>query len=54
MKLNYTRAEAQVVFLPAEDVIRTSGEPETPIIPTSTQLEAGNYGRKDGLRTLGE
>ncbi len=47
MKSNYTRAEAQVVFLPADDVIRTSGESETPAF---MMLEDGVIGYKDGLQ----
>ena len=47
MKLNYTRAEAQVVFLPVEDILCTlgSGEPEQSLL----RLENGNIGMKDGL-----
>ena len=52
MKLNYTRAEAQVVSLPAEDVIRTSGDPEAPVILSSKRLNDGVYGHQDGLRKL--
>lgn len=50
MKSNYMRAEAQVVFLPLEDVIRTSGDPITPV---SYKFGKGDHGRSDGLQNIG-
>ena len=48
MKSNYVRAEAQVIFLPNEDVIRTSAE----LTPTSYKYGRGDNGRSDGLQDI--
>lgn len=52
MKSNYMRAEAQVIFLPSEDVIRTSGDPIIPTTPTSFCFGRGDNGRSDGLQDI--
>ena len=50
MKSKYTSADAQVIYLPMEDVIRTSGNPAT---PTSIKFGRGDNGRSDGLQNIG-
>lgn len=44
MKLNYTPVEMQIILISEEDVIRTSGQ---------ERLDAGEYGRRDGLEIVG-
>ena len=44
MKLRYICAEIQIVSISEEDVIRTSGQ---------ERLDAGEYGRPDGLEIVG-
>jgi hypothetical protein len=43
MKLNYTPVEMQIILTSEEDVIRTS----------QVRLDAGEYGRHDGLEIVG-
>lgn len=44
MKLNYTPVQMQIILASEEDVIRTSDQ---------VRLDAGEYGRPDGLEIVG-